>query len=102
LNEPSSGSRIFNKDVVMSVANDPNSVFGAALALPREKREQLVRELIVSLDQDRSKDPDYDRLWAEEIERRWSAYERGEAQAIDHDEAMRRIQNAMAKSPIGS
>ncbi len=79
----------------MSVANDSTAVFEAALALPREKREQLVRELIVSLDRDRSQDPDYDHHWADEIERRWAAYERGEVQLIENDEAMLRIQQAI-------
>jgi putative addiction module component (TIGR02574 family) len=79
----------------MSVADDSAAVLGAALALPREKREQLVRELIVSLDREHTQDPNYDRLWAAEIERRWSAYEHGEVQVVENDEALRRFQQAI-------
>jgi putative addiction module component (TIGR02574 family) len=81
----------------MSLANDTSAIFDAALALPREKREELVRELVISLDADQSKDPDYDRLWAEEIQRRWAEYERGEVELVENDEAMRRIERAIQR-----
>jgi putative addiction module component (TIGR02574 family) len=79
----------------MSLANDASAVFQAALALPLEKREELARELIISVDRDVPKHPDYDRLWAEEIQRRWAEYERGEVELIDHDEVMRRIEKVL-------
>ena len=57
--------------------------------------EQFVRELIVSLDREHTQDPNYDRLWAVEIKRRWSAYEHGEVLVVENDEALRRIQQAI-------
>jgi len=81
----------------MSIANDMSAVFSAALALPRDKREELARQLIISIDADQPKHPDYDRLWAEEIQRRWAALESGEDPGIDHEEAMRRIDAAVER-----
>lgn len=81
----------------MSLAHDTAAVFDAALALPLEKREELAKELIISIDRDVPKHPDYDRLWAEELQRRGSEIERGEMELIEHDEAMRRIRNAIQR-----
>ncbi len=81
----------------MSLANDTLAIFDAALALPPEKRKELVRELVISLDRDVPKHPDYDRLWAEEIQRRWAEYEHGEVQLVENDEAMRRIEKAIQR-----
>ena len=75
----------------MSLAHDTSAIFDAALALPREKREELVRQLVISLEPDEPKDPDYDRLLREELDRRWVAYERGEVKAVDWREAMAEI-----------
>jgi putative addiction module component (TIGR02574 family) len=82
----------------MSIANDPSAVFAAALSLPREKREELAQELIISLDRDVPKHPDYDRLWAEEIQRRWAAYERGEVELVDNEQVMQRIEKAIERA----
>jgi putative addiction module component (TIGR02574 family) len=79
------------RESFMSLANDASSIFDAALALPRNKREELARQLVISLEPEEPKDPDYDRLLGEEIERRWAAYERGEVQAVDWREALDRV-----------
>lgn len=76
----------------MSIANDPSAVLNAALALPREQRTELLREIAISLEPDEPKDPNYDRLLREELDRRWSAYERGEVKAIDWREALDQIE----------
>ncbi len=81
----------------MSLAPDTSAVFDAALALPLEKRKELARELIISLDRDVPKHSDYDQLWAEEIQRRWAEIERGDVETIDNDEAMRRIEKAIQR-----
>ncbi|HZZ28535.1 MAG TPA: addiction module protein [Pirellulales bacterium] len=81
----------------MSLANDTSAVFEAALALPLEKREELAKELIISIDRDVPKHPDYDRLWAEEIQLRGEALASGEDPGIDNEEAMRRIQAAVER-----
>lgn len=80
----------------MSIATDTSTVFDAALKLPRDKREELLRSLIVSLDTT-EKSPDYDRLWAKEIESRWQAYEQGGMQAEDAEEGLAQIQKKLAE-----
>ncbi len=79
----------------MSLADDTSAIFNAALALPREKREELVFQLMISLEPNEAKHPDYDRLLHEELERRWTAYERGEVKTVDWREALEQINAAL-------
>lgn len=51
--------------------------------LPREEREQLVDELLASLNEPAV--AALDAAWAAEVERRLSAYDRGEVQALAAD-----------------
>ena len=55
-------------------------------ALPAAEKAALVRELIDDLDPD--EDPDVEKLWLEEAERRYAQYLRGEVEAIPGDEVM--------------
>jgi putative addiction module component (TIGR02574 family) len=55
-------------------------------ALPARERVELVRVLIDDLDP--GKDPDVEKLWLEEAERRYAQYLRGEVEAIPGDEVM--------------
>lgn len=55
-------------------------------ALPDRERVELVRVLIDDLDP--GKDPDVEKLWLEEAERRYAQYLRGEVDAIPGDEVM--------------
>ena len=55
-------------------------------ALPDRERVELVRVLIDDLDP--GKDPDVEKLWLEEAERRYAQYLRGEVEAIPGDEVM--------------
>ncbi len=55
-------------------------------ALPARERMELVRVLIDDLDP--GKDPDVEKLWLEEAERRYAQYLRGEVEAIPGDEVM--------------
>lgn len=55
-------------------------------ALPDKERVELVRALIDDLDP--GKDPDVEKLWLEEAERRYAQYLRGEVEAIPGDEVM--------------
>ncbi len=57
-----------------------------ARALPPEEKATLVRLLIDDLDP--GQDPDVEKLWLEEAERRYSQYLRGEVEAIPGDEVM--------------
>jgi putative addiction module component (TIGR02574 family) len=52
--------------------------------LPREERERLVDELLVSLNEPATAELDAE--WSVEIERRLAAYDRGEVQALPAEE----------------
>jgi putative addiction module component (TIGR02574 family) len=60
-----------------------------ALELPVASRVLLAEQLLESLDQSDQKR--LDRLWAAEIERRLSRFDRGETKAIPGEEVFRRI-----------
>ena len=54
------------------------------LGLPPAERGRIVRELIVSLDQDDAEDPaEVERAWAAELEQRAARSARGESSARD-------------------
>ena len=55
-------------------------------ALPRGERAELVRALIDDLDP--HSDPDVEKLWLEEAERRYAQFLRGEVDAIPGDEVL--------------
>jgi putative addiction module component (TIGR02574 family) len=58
--------------------------------LPPEEQAELFDELLALTSRDT--DPEIDKAWAEEAERRISARDRGETQPIPHDEVMARLQ----------
>ena len=62
--------------------------------LPREEREQLVDELLASLNEPAV--AALDAAWAAEVERRLSAYDRGEVQALAADDVFAKAR-AIAK-----
>jgi len=62
--------------------------------LPREERERLVDELLASLNEPASSE--LDAAWAAEIERRLSAYARGEVRAVSAEEVFAKAR-ALAK-----
>jgi putative addiction module component (TIGR02574 family) len=55
-------------------------------ALSRAEKATLVRELIDELDP--GQDPEVEKLWLEEAERRYAQYLRGEVEATPGDEVM--------------
>jgi putative addiction module component (TIGR02574 family) len=55
-------------------------------ALSRMEKAALIRELIDELDP--GIDPEVEKLWIEEAERRYAQYLRGEVEAIPGDEVM--------------
>lgn len=57
--------------------------------LPPEEQADLIDELIVLTY--RKPDPEIDKAWAEEAERRIDALERGETQTIPYEEVMARL-----------
>ena len=66
-----------------------SKVFEEALVLPADQRADLARRLLESLDEEPT-DPQADKLWAEEIESRASAHDRGELSALDADQVFDR------------
>ena len=60
-----------------------------ALELSADERAALAHDLLVSLD--RPADADAGKAWEAEITRRLHELERGQAQTVDADEALRRI-----------
>ncbi len=62
-------------------------------ALPAGEKAALFRELIDDLDP--GQDPDSERLWLEETERRYAQYLRGEVEVIPGDEAMAEARNRL-------
>lgn len=64
-----------------------------ARALKVEEKAALARILIEELDT--NTDPDADRLWLEEAQRRYDAFLRGETEARPGDEVMQRARNRL-------
>jgi putative addiction module component (TIGR02574 family) len=64
-------------------------VVSDALSLPPRSRAKLAEQLLESPDD--SKQKEIDRLWADEVENRIDAYERGEQKAISGQEVFRRL-----------
>ena len=64
-------------------------VVSDALSLPPRSRAKLAEQLLASLDDPKQKE--IDRLWADEVEDRIDAYERGELKAIPGHEVFRRL-----------
>jgi putative addiction module component (TIGR02574 family) len=60
-----------------------------ALSLPPKARAKLADKLLESLDDPHQKD--IDRLWADEVEDRIDAYERGEIKVISGKEVFRKL-----------
>ena len=63
-------------------------VLEQALELPAPQREAIAHRLLKSLEPDVTEQREIDEAWAKEIERRASAYDRGEVQAIDAGEVL--------------
>ena len=57
-------------------------------SLPDADKLQLVDVLLTELDKP---DPDIDRVWAAESQRRWRAYKAGKMKAIPYREVMQRF-----------
>jgi putative addiction module component (TIGR02574 family) len=64
--------------------------------LSEADRAELARRLILSLEPGEI-EADVERAWEIEIERRISAYEKGEANAVDWPDAVKRAKAALGK-----
>jgi len=65
----------------------------SAMELPEEDRVRLARELIASLDEEI--DPDVERLWLAEAERRLEELRSGKARGVSAEEAFARVCKAL-------
>ena len=70
-------------------------VLQQAMELPAPQREAIAQRLLESLNFANADQRAIDEEWAEEIERRASAYDRGEVQSIDGREAIERIRQSL-------
>jgi putative addiction module component (TIGR02574 family) len=72
---------------------DPNQILAEALALPIDDRARLAESLLASLDENvvDAEDPDLDRSWAEEAERRSAEIDAGSVKTIPADEVFREL-----------
>ena len=61
-----------------------------ALSLPPSERAEIAERILSSLDL--VSQQENDRLWAQEVEKRIDAYERGEIKAVPADEVFKRIE----------
>ena len=66
-----------------------------ALKLSPAQREKLVESLILSLEEDPEADPEHERLWREEIERRCLEIDEGRAELIPAEEVFRSIRSEL-------
>jgi len=57
-------------------------------SLPDSDKLQLVDVLLTELDKP---DPEIDRVWAAESQRRWRAYKAGKMKAVPYSEAMKKF-----------
>jgi len=57
-------------------------------ALPDSDKLQLVDVLLTELDKP---DPDIDRVWAAESQRRWRAYKAGKMKAVPYNEVIKKF-----------
>ncbi|HJS07399.1 MAG TPA: addiction module protein [Pirellulales bacterium] len=73
-----------------------NEVFSSVLALSLADRAELAKRLIESLNAGEP-DPGAEAAWAEEIEARIAAYQRGELKATPWKEAIAEIRKSFAK-----
>jgi putative addiction module component (TIGR02574 family) len=65
------------------------------LNLPTERRAELARALILSLDADQEPDPGILHAWVEEAERRYQDYLDGKTEPIPGEEVFSRIRAAL-------
>lgn len=69
-----------------------------ALKLPRRERADVAAELLASLDDELSDDPqELEKAWASEIERRARRVLAGESEGTPWDEIKRRVERRLAK-----
>jgi len=69
------------------------------LELSATQRAAIAQRLLESLEP-QDADPDAERAWADEIERRVAAYDRGETASVDAGEAIDRIRQELREGKV--
>jgi putative addiction module component (TIGR02574 family) len=75
------------------MARPAREVESRALRLPRRERARLAQRLISSLDQEVN--PDVDKLWLQEAERRLRELKSGKVAAIPADKVVRKARSTL-------
>lgn len=71
------------------------SIASDALLLPLEQRLSLAHQMLLSVDSET--DPDVDKAWDEEIQKRIREYDNGEVSAIPGPEVFRQVREKLKK-----
>jgi putative addiction module component (TIGR02574 family) len=69
----------------------------AASELSAEERQELIAELVLSLETDREPGPGYDAAWSAEIRRRVDAVVSGKSQGLPWSQVRREIPEQLAE-----
>jgi putative addiction module component (TIGR02574 family) len=80
---------------VVTMSGVAEKLLSEAMKLSAEDREILAEQLLLSIDG--STRTQVDAAWADEVERRLDALDRGETKAIPLDEAMNQIRQSLGK-----
>ena len=75
------------------MASPAREVESRALRLPRRERARLAQRLISSLDQE--VDPDVDKLWLQEAERRLRELKAGKVAGVPAEKVVRKVRSAL-------
>ena len=80
------------------VTDATREVLKRVLSLSHKERDALVRELIISLDEDEDADPaEIERAWSREIARRLRDFDAGRMKAIPADKVIAELRAAQAR-----
>jgi putative addiction module component (TIGR02574 family) len=77
-----------------------SELLSRALEMPVRERAELARRLLLSLET-ADFDADVEEAWAEEIEARLSAVDRGDSIPVDWRPAIDRIRGSLRRDPAG-
>lgn len=69
------------------------------LKLPVESRAELAHRILLSLEEAEEPDPEHERLWMDEIERRYRAVQEGKAHLTSAEEVLASIRAEQRRHP---
>jgi putative addiction module component (TIGR02574 family) len=83
--------------VGMASSERVQRALAAASELSAKEREELITELVLTLDSDREPEPGYDAAWSAEIRRRVDAVVSGKSQGLPWSQVRREIAEHLAQ-----